>query len=87
MIKGAPSSDAVAKVLESLSTDQGFREQMLGDPINALKSYGIDADPANVPAVRALPSMQEVAQLHKEFVADPLILKSCIFVFIVLGKK
>jgi hypothetical protein len=31
--------------------------------------------------------MQEVAHLHKEVIADPLILKSCIFVFIVMGKK
>jgi putative modified peptide len=87
MVQSAPSNDAISKMLQALSTNQAAREQMLGDPITALKSYGIDADPANVPAVRALPSMQEVAQLHKEFVADPLILKSCIFVFIVLGKK
>ena len=87
MVQAAPSNDAIAKMLQALSTSQGAREQMLGDPINALKSYGIEADPANVPTVRALPSMEEVAQLHKEFVADPLILKSCIFVFIVLGRK
>ncbi|MGN6519701.1 MAG: hypothetical protein ACTHK2_09790 [Dokdonella sp.] len=87
MIQAAPSNDAIAKMLQALSTSPEAREQMLGDPISALKSYGIEADPANVPVVRALPSMEEVAQLHKEFIADPLILKSCIFIFIVMGRK
>lgn len=87
MVQAAPSNDAMAKMLQALSTSQGAREQMLGDPISALKSYGIEADPDNVPAVRALPSMEEVAQLHKEFITDPSLVRSCIFVFIVLGRK
>jgi putative modified peptide len=87
MIKGAPSSDAVAKVLESLSTDQGFREQMLGDPVAALKAHGITVDPADVPATRSLPSMSEVAKIHQQYLADPATDKSCIAVFIVVGAK
>ena len=71
MIKGAPSSDAVAKVLEALSTDQSFREQMLGDPVAALKSHGIEVNPADVPATRSLPSMGDVAKKHQQKLADP----------------
>lgn len=87
MVQGAPSNDAIAKMLQALSTDPSAREQMLGDPVSALQSYGIQADAASVPAVRALPSMQDVAQLHKAFVSDPQTDKSCIFVFIVMGSK
>jgi|GEM_PF-5972636 len=86
MVQTAPSNDAIAKMLQALSSDRDARERMLGDPVGALKSYGIDADPADVPAVRTLPSMEEVAQLHKEFVADPEMPKGCIFVFIVMKK-
>jgi putative modified peptide len=86
MIQGAPSNQAVARVLELLSTNQDFREQMLGDPVSALKSQGIEADANNVPAVRQLPSMADVTKIHQEFLADPMG-KSCIMVFIVLGAK
>lgn len=87
MIKGAPSSDAVAKVLESLSTNQAFREQMLGDPVGALKAHGIEVNPADVPATRSLPSMAEVAKIHQQYLADPATDKSCIAVFMVVGAK
>ncbi len=86
MIKGAPSNDAVAKVLGQLSTDHDFREQMLGDPVGALKPHGIEVDPADVPATRKLPSMAEVAKIHQQFLADPQD-KVCIAVFIVIGAK
>lgn len=86
MIQGA-SNDAVANVLKLLSTDQAFREQMLGDPASALKPYGISVDPSKVPAVRSLPSMAEVAKIHQQFSADPQTDKSCIMVFIVIGAK
>jgi putative modified peptide len=86
MIKGATSNDAVAKVLGLLSSDQGFREQMLGDPVGALQPHGITVDPADVPAVRSLPSMTEIAAMHQKFQADPQD-KSCIAVFIVIGAK
>jgi putative modified peptide len=87
MIRGTPSDDAIAKVLERLSTDHDFREQMLGDPVAAMKSHGIDVDPQGVPATRKLPSMDEVAAIHKQFVADPKTDKSCIAVLLVVGAK
>ena len=87
MIKGTPSNDAIAKVLERLSTDQDFREQMLGDPVGAMKAHGIDVDPQGVPAARKLPSMAQVADIHKQFVADPQTDKSCIAVLLVVGAK
>jgi putative modified peptide len=74
-------------VLELLATDQGFREQMLGDPASALKPYGISVDTSKVPAVRSLPSMAEVAKIRQQFVADPQTDKSCISVFIVIGAR
>ena len=86
MIQGA-SNDAVAKVLELLSTDQTFREQMLGDPASALKPHGIAVDPSKVPAVRSLPSMAEVAKIHQQFQTAPNTDRSCIAVFIVIGAK
>ncbi len=43
-------------ILDRLATDDQFREQMLGDPVGALGSMGITIDPADVPAVRSLPS-------------------------------
>ncbi|WP_395679841.1 NHLP-related RiPP peptide [Dokdonella sp.] len=86
MIQGA-SNDAVAKVLEMLSTDQAFREQMLGDPASALKPFGISVDPSAVPSVRSLPSMTDIAKIRQQFLADPQTDKSCIAVFIVIGAK
>ncbi|MEP7043757.1 MAG: NHLP-related RiPP peptide [Dokdonella sp.] len=86
MIKGAPSNDAVAKVLQQLSTDHDFREQMLGDPAAALRPHGIAVDAAAVPATRSLPSMAEVAKIHQQFLANPQD-TSCIAVFIVIGAK
>ena len=86
MIQGKPSNDTIAKVLQLLSTDHDFREQMLGDPAAALKPHGIDVDPKNVPYSRNLPSMAEVAKIHQQFLTNPQD-KSCIAVFIVIGAK
>lgn len=81
MIKGNPSPEALHKVLDLLSTDHGFREQMLGDPASALKAHGIEVDPAQVPAVRRLPPMDEIAKIHEEHFKDPMD-KVCIAVFL-----
>lgn len=86
MIQGAPSNEAVARVLEQLATNPQYREQMLGDPVSALKAHGIEADPAGVPATRTLPSMTDIAKIHQQFLADPMD-KSCIAVFMVVGAK
>ncbi len=86
MAQGATSNEAIGRVLDQLSTDRDYREQMLGDPVSAFKAHGIDVDPANVPAVRKLPSMDEIAKARQELQADPMG-RSCIMVFIVLGAK
>lgn len=81
MIKGNPSPQALHKVLDLLATSHEFREQMLGDPAAALKTHGIEVDPDQVPAVRRLPPMQEVAAIHKQHFEDPMG-KVCISVFL-----
>lgn len=81
MIKGNPSPQALQKVLDLLATSHEFREQMLGDPVAALKAHGIEVDASQVPAVRKLPPMQEVAAIHKEHFADPMD-KVCVMVFL-----
>ncbi|HXE65779.1 MAG TPA: NHLP-related RiPP peptide [Rhodanobacteraceae bacterium] len=81
MIKGNPSPQALHKVLDLLATSHDFREQMLGDPASALKAHGIEVDASQIPAVRKLPPMQEVAAIHKEQFDDPMG-KVCISVFL-----
>ena len=72
MIKGTPSNEAAQTVLDRLATDQDFREQMLGDPVSALKPYGIEVDPQAVPAVRKLPSREALADVRGKLLADPM---------------
>lgn len=81
MIKGNPSPQALHKVLDLLATSHEFREQMLGNPAAALKAHGIEIDASQIPAVRRLPSMQEIAATHKEHFDDPMN-KVCIMVFL-----
>lgn len=72
MIKGNPSSETIGTVLDRLTTDHDFREQMLGDPVSALKPYGIEVDPQHVPAVRQLPSKDALAKVRGQMLADPM---------------
>jgi putative modified peptide len=81
MIKGNPSPQALHTILDLLATSHEFREQMLGDPVAALKAHGVEVDPNQVPVVRKLPPMQEVAAIHKEHFDDPMD-KVCISVFL-----
>lgn len=62
MIKGTVSSDTTRKILQLLASDDAFREKMLGDPVAALAEHGVEADPAQVPATRRLPSKQELQE-------------------------
>lgn len=71
MIKGNPSSDVVHKILDRLSSDQAFREQMLGDPASALASYNLEVDPAKIPAVRRLPSASDLADMRQQTAGVP----------------
>lgn len=48
-------------LLDKLSTDAAFREHLLGDPAGALASIGLSIDPAQIPAVRTLPSQEALA--------------------------
>lgn len=81
MIKGNPSPQALHAVLDLLATNHEFREQMLGDPVAAFKAHGIEVDPQQVPAVRKLPPMAEVAAIHKQHYGDPMN-KVCVFIFL-----
>ncbi|MES2264341.1 MAG: NHLP-related RiPP peptide [Pseudomonadota bacterium] len=57
----ATSSNDLDTLLDKLATDDDFRERLLGDPVGALGSIGITIDPADVPAVRSLPSKASIA--------------------------
>lgn len=46
----------ISAVLSMLASDDGFRERLLGDPVAAASELGFKLDPADVPAVRSLPS-------------------------------
>jgi putative modified peptide len=61
MTKGAATSEQLDKLLDRLGSDPAFREKMLGDPVSALAEHGVEIDPSSVPAVRRLPSSQELA--------------------------
>ena len=56
--------DQLSAMLAKLSTDDGFRDRMLNDPVRALGALGIELDPAKVPAARSLPSKQVIAADH-----------------------
>lgn len=81
MITGKPSPQALHEVLDLLATSHEFREQMLGDPVAAFKAHGIDVDPAQIPAVRKLPSMAAIAAIHREHFDDPMG-KVCVAIFL-----
>lgn len=66
MIKGTATPDTVSKILDRLSTDNDFREQLLGDPKTALAQYGLDVDASKLPATRSLPSKDEIKATHQE---------------------
>ena len=48
-------------LLDRLGTDDAFREKILGDPESGLAEYGFKVDPKEIPAVRRLPSKQDLA--------------------------
>lgn len=65
MIKGNATPQQIEAILDRLASDDAFREQMLGDPVAALKGYGLEVDPAQVPAVRKLPSKEDLASMRE----------------------
>lgn len=71
MIKGTPSKETTSTLFDRLATDQNFREQMLGDPVSALKEHGIEIDAEDVPSVRKLPSKDALAAVKSQLLDDP----------------
>jgi putative modified peptide len=49
------------RLMDKLSSDDGFRAQLMADPVHALDSLGIQIDPSHIPAIRNLPSKQAIA--------------------------
>lgn len=49
------------RLMEKLSSDDGFRAELMADPVSALSALGITIDPSHIPALRKLPSKQAVA--------------------------
>ena len=49
------------RLMDKLSNDDGFRAQLMADPVNALGALGISLDAAQIPAIRSLPSKQAIA--------------------------
>ena len=69
------------KLLRRLASDDAFREQMLGDPVSTLKSYGLEIDPAQVPAIRRLPS-KEALREHHQSLSGQLSSKAALWIFV-----
>lgn len=74
MIKGKVPSDTVDRILDRLSQDHDFREHFIGDPADALQSFGVEVDASRIPAVRRLPSKDEIAKIRDRAkgVDDPI---------------
>lgn len=58
MSKAIPTSEQLDQLLGRLGSDDAFREKFIGDPVAALAEHGVQVDPADVPAVRSLPSKE-----------------------------
>ena len=56
MTSAVPTSAQLDQILTRLGSDDAYREKFIGDPISAFGEYGVKVDPAEVPAVRRLPS-------------------------------
>ena len=55
------SAQVVDKLLDKLSGDDLFRQNLLSDPETALSGIGIRLDPGQIPATRSLPSKEMIA--------------------------
>lgn len=58
------TAEHVDTLLARLGSDDAFRERMLGDPVGALGSLGLEVDPDTVPKVRTLPSKEAIRSNH-----------------------
>ncbi|MEO5624201.1 MAG: NHLP-related RiPP peptide [Dokdonella sp.] len=58
MSTAIPTPAQLDQLLGRLGSDDAFREKYIGDPVSALAEHGVHVDPADVPAVRSLPSKE-----------------------------
>lgn len=57
-----PNAQQLEALLDLLGTDDAFRKRFLADPVTVLAEFDCKLDPADVPAVRSLPSKRELMQ-------------------------
>jgi len=76
------SSEIVDKLLDRLSTDDEFRENFLGNPALVLNTLGVHVDPAQVPAVRRLPS-KEALKANRDAIKTKLVGQAGLIWFLV----
>ena len=81
MIKGNATPQQIEAILDRLASDDAFREQMLGDPVAALKGYGLEVDPVQVPAVRKLPSKSHL-KTHRDDLRKKIGDQAGMFIFL-----
>jgi putative modified peptide len=74
--------EAIDQLLDKLSSDDEFREHFLGNPALALHTVGVHVDPAQVPAVRKLPS-KDAIKANKDAMKSKLDGKAGLFFFFV----
>jgi len=55
------SPQVMDTLLDKLSGDDLFRQNLLSDPDHALSGIGIRLDPGQIPQVRSLPSKEAIA--------------------------
>ena len=80
MSKATPTPDQMDKLLGRLGSDDAFREKFLGDPVTAFAEHGVEVDPAEVPAVRTLPS-KDAFQKQAAAIREKANGKSCLAFF------
>ena len=49
------------RLMEKLSSDDGFRAHLMADPVTALSAIGISIEASQIPALRKLPPKQAIA--------------------------
>lgn len=74
--------EIVDNLLDRLASDDQFREQFLGNPALVLHTLGVNVDPAQVPAVRRLPS-KAVLKANREAIKSKLNGQLGLWIFLV----
>lgn len=82
MTRSVFTPEIVDQLLDKLSTDDEFRENFLGNPALVFSTLGIQVDPAQVPAVRRLPS-KDVLKANREAIKSKLVGQAGLIWFLV----